>query len=91
MIPWQEMLLQIHAVGLQWKGFQQPLGLDERTVRAYANCEKPMSITFERGLWILHMHKNLCPVAFKQLAPQIKEYFREHRGYEALRAIMDTH
>lgn len=90
-IPWAQMLLQIHAVGLQWKGFQHPLGRDERTIRAFANAEKPMSVSFEQGLWILQMHKTMCPIAFNQLVPQIKEYLREHRGYEALRHIINSY
>ena len=91
MIPWQEMLREIHAIGLQWKAIGERLDCAGCTVRDYVYGRTALLVTFERGLWILDMHRRLCPVSFSQHALEIKSYFRSQMGYEAIRQIMESH
>ena len=79
-LPFQEMLRRIHDSGLSWKGIGKALNCKDDTVNHYAlNGGNGIFLSYERGVWILRVHKVLCPEAHKKIEVMIEAYEKANK------------
>jgi hypothetical protein len=89
-IPWKDMLVQIHGAGMKWKGIGNELHTNADGPERFANDKGSLCITFDRGLWIVHLHRAICPAQFEKLAPVLKEHLAHELGRDAMKELLEA-
>lgn len=84
---WQLLLRQIYGADMHWKGIANKLNAAPHQVAGFALRGEAMTITWERGWWIIQAHRFLCPDKRHNIAPLMDELDKLTQDEAVARAV----